>query len=361
MSLGGKAPKPSTKSSMRSTRMPPTDDGGLGAQPRHDLADARQVGDPQRDLRRGEARRTARRSRRGGRRSCGPAAFSSRGQREERRPRPRCRPCRAPSRGPRGSRGPPRSRRRAPVAREIHLKPVSVVGEVEAVVRARPPRAPGRRRSSTRACRSAGVAGASAARRAACQPSSSPTSLPLRRRQPSRLEASGIATARRSASGSFAMTSSASAARAVCEARGPSRPAPRGSGTRPSGTRDRARSARRRSSASVEAGGGEHARRGLPPDAVHRRVDERAAARSARRRRARRSRATYSSTTASSAPSRSRSSAAARASIGVAATRWIARGDLGVGGRDDLRAVVVAAEVHLVAVVARRVVARRSP
>jgi hypothetical protein len=47
------------------------------------------------------------------------------------------------------------------------------------------------------------------ARCAARQPSSSPISLPVRRRQPPSAVASGIATASRSASGSFAITNSA--------------------------------------------------------------------------------------------------------------------------------------------------------
>ena len=105
----------------------------------------------------------------------------------------------------------------------------------------------------------------------------------------------------------------------------------------------------------VEPGRGEHARRGLPADAVHRRVDDASAARPVGRRRAA-VRRTYSSTTDSGAVSKS-----PRGSSGTVVDRGDAedvRGDLGVGGCDDLRPVVVAAEVHLVAVVVRRVVRR---
>ncbi len=115
-------------------------------------------------------------------------------------------------------------------------------------------------------------------------PSSAPTSSPLQHAPPSPV---GTATAQRSASGSLAMTRSAARSRRRARWRGPSRPAPPGSGRRPSGSpgpvhagsgRRWARRSPARRSASLH---------GLAADAVQRRVARLVSSRAVRRRAAR--------------------------------------------------------------------------
>ena len=169
--------------------------------------------------------------------------------------------------------------------------------------------------------------------------------------------ASGTPTATRSASGSLAMTRSASDRR--------------GEGEREV-HRARLLRVRERDGREVgigvrllgddvhvgEPGVGEDRARGLEPDAVHRRVD-------VAQRRGRGAgasdaavAATYASTT-SLAGDRVRRSSAGSSAIEPRGDRArSAACDLGVGGRHDLRARVAAAEVDLVAVVGGRVVRR---
>ncbi len=180
--------------------------------------------------------------------------------------------------------------------------------------------------------------------------------MPVSRRQPPGACGSGTATASRSASGSFAITRSALTLRAVSNARSIA-PGSSGFGKATVGNAAVRLELRVDGDGCGVAGDLEDARERLPSHAVHRGVDPGEAVGALGRGRDGGGRGDVG---LHERLGRRLVAQRTRQGADVAGIRdpLDVRGDLGVGRRDDLRAVVVAAEVDLVAVVVRGVVAR---
>ena len=282
----------------------------------------------------------ARRCRRAGRVRVRPSAFSCGGELADAAAARRRRPCRARARGRRSSRAPPRSRTRRPSTRPIHLKPVSVSAYgCPAAAAIRP--------SSDEDTIEVGVGAAARPRRSRwCGEQRADL---VAAQHPPAVRRPGRPTAQRSASGSLATTRSAPRSRGQRH-REVHRARLLGVGERDGREvrvgllllgRRRAARRSRRVSQDLRA-----------PTCRRRRAAacRRCRGRAGRRRRGRRP----CRGSGRRCPRRAIVPASPRGTSASGADRGDPRGDLGVGRRHDLAAV---AEVDLVAVVLRRVVA----